>query len=86
MEEEEILTKIKELDVYLLLCRKVEIQNTKKIQGGETKCKKKDESSGTTQESTACRIHDGAHLWKDFPDNKFNKQKKKERSWNPQHV
>ncbi len=28
--------------------------------------------------STACRIHDGAHLWKDCPDKKFNKQKKKE--------
>jgi hypothetical protein len=69
-EEEEILTKTEELDVYLLLCRKVEIQNTKKVQGGETECKKKDESSGTTHEST--------HLWKDCPDNKFNKQKKKE--------
>ncbi len=58
--------------------RKVEIQNTKKIQGGETKRKKKDESSGTTHESMACRIHDGAHIWKDCLDNKFNKQKKKE--------
>ena len=48
----------------------MEIQNTKKVQGGETECKKKDESSGTTHEST--------HLWKDCPDNKFNKQKKKE--------
>jgi hypothetical protein len=76
-DEEEILTKIKELDAYLLR-RKVEIQNTKKVQGGESKRKKKDESSGTTHESTACRIHDGAHLWKDCPDNKFNKQKKKE--------
>jgi hypothetical protein len=60
--------------MYLLL----EIQNTKKVQGGETEHKKKDESSCTTYESTACRIHDGAHLWKDCPDNKFNKQKKKE--------
>jgi hypothetical protein len=77
-DKEEILTKIEELDVYLLLCRKVEIQNTKKVQGGETKRKKKDESSSTTHESTACRIHDGAHLWKDCPDNKFNKQKRKE--------
>jgi hypothetical protein len=77
-DEEEILTKIKELDVYLLLCRKMEIQNTTKVQGGETKCKKKDESSGTTHESTACRIHDGAHLRKDCLGNKFNKQKKKE--------
>jgi hypothetical protein len=64
--------------MYLLLCRKVEIQNTKKVQGGETKRKKKDETSGTTHESTACRFHDGAHLWKDCPDNKFNKQEKKE--------
>jgi hypothetical protein len=47
-DEEEILKKIEELEVYLLLCRKVEIQNTKKVQDGETKCKKKDESSGTT--------------------------------------
>jgi hypothetical protein len=76
--EEEILTKIEELDVYLLLCRKVEIQNTKKVQGRETKREKKDESSGTTHESTACRSHDRAHLWNDCPDNKFNKQKKKE--------
>jgi hypothetical protein len=75
--EEEILTKIKELDAYLLR-RKVEIQNTKKVQGGETEHKKKDESSSTTHESTVCRIHDGAHLWKDCPDNKFKKQKKKE--------
>jgi hypothetical protein len=33
-DKEEILTKIKELDMYLLLCRKVEKQNTKKVQGG----------------------------------------------------
>ena len=78
MDEEEILMKIEELNMHLLLCRKVEIQNTKKVQGGETKCKKKDESSCTTYESTACRIHDGAHLWKDCPDDNFNKQKKKE--------
>jgi hypothetical protein len=32
--------------VYLLLCRIVEMQNTKKVHGGETKRKKKDESSG----------------------------------------
>ncbi len=66
MDKEEILTKIEELDVYLLLCRKVEKQNIKKVQGGETECKKKDESSCTTHKSTACRIHDGAHLLKKY--------------------
>ncbi len=64
--------------MYLLLCRKVGVHNTQKVQGGETKHKKKDKSSGTNDESTACRIHDAAHLWKDCPDSKFNKQKKKE--------
>jgi hypothetical protein len=30
-DRKEILSKMKEMDVYLLLCRKVEMQNTKKV-------------------------------------------------------
>jgi hypothetical protein len=63
------------------------MQNTKKVQGGETKRKKKDEPSGTYHavkkdesfgtyhESSTCRIHDGALSWKDCSDNKSNKQR-----------
>ena len=44
--------------------------------------KAKDESStstGNNKESSACKLHDGAHLWKDCPDNKWNKNKKEQR-------
>ncbi len=41
MDEEEILMKIEELNMHLLLCRKVEIQNTKKVQGGKLNARRK---------------------------------------------
>ncbi len=67
------------------------MQNTKKVQGEETECKKKDkssgtnhalkkdESSGTYHESNACRIHDGAHLLNRLP-RKQVQQTKEERT------
>ncbi len=66
--------------MYLLLCRKVEKQNTKKVQGGETKRKKKDESSRAIVLMSPWHeeFMTDHNLWKDCPDNKFNKQKKKE--------
>ena len=86
--EEAILEKMDEVDMRLELddqvyrAREAERQRNKHDEKRHEP-KVKDESSTSTgnsnKESSACKLHDGAHLWKDCPDNKWNKNKKEQR-------
>ena len=87
-DEEEILNTIDDVDMCLMLdaqvqrARKSERNNhdekrhePKVKEGSSTSTN----STGIKQESSLCKIHDGAHLWKDCPDNKWNKARKEQR-------
>jgi hypothetical protein len=86
--EEEILEIINDVDVCLELDDQV--RRARKAERSHNHDKKryepkgKEESStltttpGNNKESSACKLHDGAHLWKDCPDNKWNKNLKEQ--------
>jgi hypothetical protein len=87
--EEEILDIIDNVDVYLELddqvrrARKAERSHNHDEKRCEPKGKEESSTSPTTttgnnKESLACKLHDGAHLWKDCPDNKWNKNRKEQ--------
>ena len=86
-DEEEILEKIDavdvniELDNQVLRAREAEHQRYKNDEKRHEPKAKEESSTSTTgnnKESSACKLHDGAHLWKDCPDNKWNKAKKEQ--------
>ena len=88
-DEDEILEKINDVDMCLML--DAQVKQAQKSERGDSHDEKrhgpkaKEESStstnstGNKQESSLCKIHDGAHLWKDCPDNKWNKARKEQR-------
>jgi hypothetical protein len=73
MDEEEILTKLKNWMCIFCYARKLKCR-IRKFKARKPNARRK-MTSNNNHESMACRIHDRAHLWKDCPDNKFNKQK-----------
>jgi hypothetical protein len=87
--EEEILDIIDDVDVCLELddqvrrAWKAEHSHNHDEKRYEPKGKEESSTSTTTttgnnKESSACKLHDGAHLWKDCPDNKWNKNRKEQ--------
>ena len=82
--EEEILEIIDNVDVCLELYDQVQWAWKAERHNHDEKHyepKVKEESSTSTsynKESLACKLHDGVHLWKDCPNNKWNKAKKEQ--------